>query len=102
MSWYVLCLGGLFLVVLPLIGPWLVCFKVFVVTGQWEGWQMNEALRAIWGGLVITPFAAFFLTLEEYSRHRGWSQRFFIIVIVLIAALLFAVAEYAKLHGWWK
>lgn len=72
MAYYVLLFGIVFLVFLPLIGPWLVSFKIWVASGHWIGWQMEEALRAFRGGLILTPSAAFLLTLGEYGAYRGW------------------------------
>lgn len=69
---YILAFGFVLLLVCPLVVPIVVSVIVFLYKGQWNGWELQAAWRIFKSGLIITPSAAFLLTLNEYARYRGW------------------------------
>ena len=87
--YYLIGFGVPFLIVLPLIGPYGASTTHFLRTGHWNGWEYVEALRALKGGLVIAPFASVICATYEVGRLRGWNERFNVLIVILLGALIF-------------
>ena len=69
-------------------------------TRHWNLWNMDATVRILKGGLVLTPFASILITTYEYGKFHGWSERFSILVIMMLAAVLFIPIWYVKQLGW--
>ncbi|WP_428826693.1 hypothetical protein ACLIKD_00325 [Azonexus sp. IMCC34842] len=96
LSYYFLAFGVPLLIVLPLIGPYGTSTMHFLRTGEWNGWEVSQALRALKGGLVITPFASVIFTAYEIGKFRGWSERLNVLVVLLLGALMFVSIWWVK------
>lgn len=103
MAYYLLVFGLSFLALSVLLPP-VISAITWPYTRHWNSWHemFDTAIWILCRGLIVTPLAAFFLTLADYGKFRGWNDKRTALLVVLMGVTLVAAAEYAKLNGWWN